>query len=80
MSNHFELPDELIATKPLPQRDASRLLVVDEQGNITDDHFKDITSWLKPGDVLVFNDAKVMHARLFGQRGGRRSNYYYISK
>ena len=58
----FELPPELIASHPLHERDASRMLVVD--GEKTDDkHIRDIVSFIKPGDVVVFNNSRVIPAR-----------------
>ncbi len=64
----FNLPNELIANKPCEPRDAARLLHID--GNcLTDGHMMDLASWLKPTDVLVFNDTKVIPARLYGMRG-----------
>ena len=58
----FELPPELIASHPLEKRDASRMLVVD--GNtITDKHIRDFLDYLRPGDVVVFNNSRVIPAR-----------------
>ncbi|MCL2748480.1 MAG: tRNA preQ1(34) S-adenosylmethionine ribosyltransferase-isomerase QueA [Alphaproteobacteria bacterium] len=56
----FDLPNELIATHPLEQRDASRMLIV--PGN-EDKHIADFVFYLKPGDVVVFNNSKVISAR-----------------
>ena len=58
----FELPNELIASHPLHDRDASRMLVVDGE-NIDDKHIRDIVSFIKPGDVVVFNNSRVIPAR-----------------
>ncbi|MFO7651563.1 MAG: tRNA preQ1(34) S-adenosylmethionine ribosyltransferase-isomerase QueA [bacterium] len=64
----YELPQELIAQQPLGERDASRMLVLDRRdGSLTDARFADIGRWLKPGDLLVLNDTKVRHARVFGK-------------
>ncbi|WP_371168936.1 tRNA preQ1(34) S-adenosylmethionine ribosyltransferase-isomerase QueA [Aliiroseovarius sp. 2305UL8-7] len=63
----FDLPDELIATRPVRPRTASRLLVADDTG-ITDAHVSDLPAWLRPGDRLVLNDTKVIPGRLFGTR------------
>ena len=52
----FELPTELIASHPLHDRDASRMLVVDGQ-ELSDKHIRDFISFLKPGDVVVFNNS-----------------------
>ncbi|KMY54876.1 S-adenosylmethionine tRNA ribosyltransferase [Bacillus sp. FJAT-27231] len=63
----FNLPEELIAQTPLAERAESRLMVLDkETGAIQHEVFKNITSFLKPGDCLVLNDTKVMPARLYG--------------
>ena len=68
---NFDLPQELIAQDPLEDRSASRLLVLDrETGEVTHRIFKDIVSYLKPGDCLVINDTKVIPARLFGVKEG----------
>lgn len=68
----FDLPQDLIAQMPLPQRSASRLLHVDGQ-KLIDRAFADIVDLLTPGDLLVFNDTRVLKARFFGakQTGGR---------
>lgn len=58
----FELPTELIASHPLHERDASRMLVVDGN-NINDKHIRDFVSFLQPGDVVVFNNSRVIPAR-----------------
>ena len=58
----FELPNELIASHPLQKRDASRMLVVDGE-KIEDKHIRDFISFLKPGDVVVFNNSRVIPAR-----------------
>ena len=63
----FELPEELIALRPVRPRSASRMLV-SEPGAIHDRHFSDLPDWLAPGDMLVFNDSRVIPARLFGRR------------
>ncbi|GGC04255.1 S-adenosylmethionine:tRNA ribosyltransferase-isomerase [Marinobacterium zhoushanense] len=71
---YFELPDELIARYPLEQRSASRLLCVDgNSGELRHRVFSDILDLLEPGDLLVFNDTRVIPARLFGQKesGGK---------
>ena len=71
---HFDLPEALIAQAPLPERSASRLLVVPPgDAPFADRHVRDLPEWLQPGDLLVFNDTRVIPARLFGQKesGGR---------
>jgi S-adenosylmethionine:tRNA ribosyltransferase-isomerase len=65
----FELPQERIALRPARPRDSARLLLVD--GNeISDREVFDLPGLLRPGDVLVFNDTKVIPAQLEGRRGG----------
>lgn len=71
---HYELPAELIAQSPLPERTASRLLMLDGQtGEMTDRRFADLPGWLEPSDLLVVNDTRVLPARLAGRKasGGR---------
>ncbi|MBE0657119.1 MAG: tRNA preQ1(34) S-adenosylmethionine ribosyltransferase-isomerase QueA [Bryobacteraceae bacterium] len=65
----YRLPDELIAQEPLPERSASRMLVVDRAtGTFNDRKFTDLPAYLKPGDCLVLNDSRVFPARLFGRK------------
>ena len=71
---HYELPPELIAQAPLPERSASRLLHVPPgAAAFMDRRVRDLPSLLQPGDLLVFNDTRVIPARLFGNKatGGR---------
>jgi S-adenosylmethionine:tRNA ribosyltransferase-isomerase len=69
----FELPTELIAQEPPPERGQSRMLVVDRaSGGLTDAVFSDLPSWLEPGDLLVLNDSRVIPARLYARRTLRR--------
>jgi len=71
---HFELPPGLIAQAPLPERSASRLLVLDgATGAAADQLFTDLPALLRPHDLLVFNDTRVVAARLHGSKpsGGR---------
>ena len=66
---HYELPPELIAQQPLAERSASRLLVVDVgERRFADRRFTDLPEYLRPGDLLVFNDTRVLRARLFGRK------------
>lgn len=70
----YQLPADLIAQAPLPERNASRLLVVDPRGQrLLDRQFSQLNEFLSPGDLLVFNNTRVIPARLFGQKesGGR---------
>lgn len=65
----FDLPEELIAQTPLEKRDTSRLMVVNrEKHTIEHKHFYDIIEYLKPDDILVRNNTKVIPARLFGTK------------
>jgi S-adenosylmethionine:tRNA ribosyltransferase-isomerase len=71
---HYELPEELIAQAPLPERSASRLLLLEPRGPvITDCAMWQLPQLLQPGDLLVFNDTRVLPARLLGFKpsGGR---------
>ena len=72
---YYDLPPELIAQTPLTDRSASRLLVLNkESGEISHEHFYDITAHLKPGDCLVMNNTRVIPARLYGckeETGGK---------
>lgn len=71
---NYSLPDELIAQAPLAERAASRLLVVPPSPQaLVDRQVRDLPELLQPGDLLIFNDTRVIPARLFGQKasGGR---------
>ncbi|MCL1041481.1 tRNA preQ1(34) S-adenosylmethionine ribosyltransferase-isomerase QueA [Shewanella marisflavi] len=70
----FDLPDELIARYPMPNRTASRLLTLDgNTGAVEDKQFTDILEMVNPGDLMVFNNTRVIPARVFGQKqtGGK---------
>lgn len=70
----YELPRELVAQYPPQDRDASLMMVLDrEKGSITHAHFKDIAAYFKKGDTVVFNDSKVIPARILCRRetGGK---------
>lgn len=64
----YELPSELIAQHPTHKRNASRLLHLDNTGGLHDLQFTDLPNLLTPGDLLVFNDTKVIKARLYGHK------------
>ena len=65
----YDLPPELIAQEPLPERDSSRLMVLDRAtGRVSHRVFRDLPSLLQPGDLVVLNDTRVVPARLFGRR------------
>jgi len=71
---HFDLPDALIARHPAPERSASRMLHLDgATGAIVDRRFRDLPGLLRRGDLLVFNDTRVVPARLYGYKrsGGK---------
>jgi len=71
---HYELPEELIAQQPLPNRAGSRLLhLCADSGAIEDRQFRELPSLLRAGDLVVFNNTRVFPARLYGRRGGLRS-------
>ena len=68
---NYDLPEELIAQEPAPVRDACRMLVMDrETGALEDRIFRDIEEYLRPGDLLVANETRVMPARLLGAKRG----------
>lgn len=70
----YQLPPQLIAQKPLPERDASRLLCMDrDDGSLSNKQFADFIDLIDERDLLVFNDTKVIPARLYGQKisGGK---------
>lgn len=62
----YDLPAELIASHPVPQRDGARMLVVDrETGALEHSHFTEFPRYLREGDLVVLNDTRVLHARIF---------------
>lgn len=65
---HFDLPDSLIAQQPPKARTDSRLLVLVGDGTLSDHRFPDILDFLQPNDCLIFNNTRVIPARLFGQK------------
>lgn len=68
----FDLPPELIALRPARPRDAARMLVVEGEAALRDQAVRDLPSSLRAGDVLVFNDTRVIPAQLEGRRGDAR--------
>ena len=68
----FELPPERIALRPARPRDAARMLVVRRKGAFEDRGVRDLPGLLRTGDVLVFNDTRVIPAQLEGRRGAAR--------
>ena len=68
---YYDLPEKLIAQTPVEPRDHSRMLVVHRaSGELEHRHFYDIAEYLRPGDVLVVNNTRVIPARLIGERAG----------
>ena len=66
---YYDLPKELIAQTPIEKRDESRLMILDRsKETIEHGKFKDIVEYLKPGDVLVRNNTKVIPARIYGKK------------
>ena len=65
----FDLPRELIADRPAEPRESARLLLLPAADAVADRHIADLPQLLRPGDLLVFNDTKVIPARLVGRRG-----------
>lgn len=77
----YKLPEELIASYPLENRDASRLLKLNKQtGEIADYKFTDFIDFINPGDLLVFNNSKVMLARLYGSKTTGAKLEYLIER
>ena len=71
---HYELPEELIAQQPLPDRSSSRLLHLSRSTGACEDlRFRDFPNLLRPGDLVVFNNTKVFPARLYARRKGLKS-------
>ncbi|GAB1261057.1 tRNA preQ1(34) S-adenosylmethionine ribosyltransferase-isomerase QueA [Aurantivibrio plasticivorans] len=71
---HYDLPPDLIAERPMPERRDSRLLYLDgDNGGMQHGGFADLLNWVEPGDLMIFNDTRVIPARLFGQKasGGK---------
>ena len=78
----FTLPEELIAQEPCEERDHSRLMVVNrEGGGIKHRLFFEIIDYLKPGDLLVINDTRVIPARLVGKKGtGGKAEIFLLER
>ncbi len=71
---NYLLPPERIAQEPLPERGRSKMLVVERTtGALHDCRFAGLPEWLRPGDLLVVNNSRVIRARLFGRRAGVRA-------
>jgi len=68
---NYDLPEELIAQYPLPERDGARMLVLDRQAQTWQDRaFRDLPAYLNADDLLVFNNSRVFKSRLIGHRAG----------
>ncbi len=78
----FTLPEELIAQEPCEERDHSRLMVVNREGGMIEQRlFFEIIDYLKPGDLLVINDTRVIPARLVGKKGtGGRAEIFILER
>lgn len=76
---YYDLPKELIAQHPLPQRDHSRLMALNkETGEIGHHHFYDIEQLLRPGDLLVVNNSRVIPARIYGTKKDTGSHVEFL--
>lgn len=70
----YNLPEQLIAQEPLPDRAASRMLLLDrDSGRLEDRRFREFPNLLQPGDLVVFNNTRVFPARLYGRRSGSKA-------
>lgn len=77
----YHLPSELIAQKPLPERDAARMMVLRRgEKEIVHSRFEDFPSFLDPGDVLVLNDSKVIPAKVWGKRGPAQIEFLFLGE
>jgi S-adenosylmethionine:tRNA ribosyltransferase-isomerase len=77
----FDLPPELIAQDPLPERDASRMMVVfRREGRFAHASFRDLPDYLAAGDLLVLNDTKVIPAKTWGRRGDASIEFLFIKE
>ena len=75
----YDLPAELIAQTPIEPRDSSRLLVMDRKtGALEHNRFTDILGYLRPSDVMVFNQSRVIPARLYGHRAATGSKVEFL--
>lgn len=77
----YDLPPELIAQRPLPRRDASRLMIVDRAAEtIRHGRFDDLPGFFDSGDVAVLNDARVVPARIWGKRAETRVEFLFLEE
>lgn len=77
---NFELPEDLIALEPLSNRSESRLAHVDNMGVVSDKYFQDILKLVDDGDVLVFNNTKVLKARIAGEIDGKKAEITLLKR
>ncbi len=77
----YELPEELIAQKPLPKREQSRMMVLHRStGEIIHSHFTEFPSYLRKDDVLVLNTTKVIPARVYGKKEGKEIEFLFLKE
>jgi S-adenosylmethionine:tRNA ribosyltransferase-isomerase len=77
----YHLPPELIAQTPVPRRDQSRMMVLDQRsGKIIHSHFSDFPSFLDSGDILVINQTRVIPARIWGKKGDRWIDFLLLEE
>jgi S-adenosylmethionine:tRNA ribosyltransferase-isomerase len=77
----YELPKRLIAQKPLPERDQSRMMVLDrESGMITHSRFADFPDFVHPGDVVVLNNSRVIPARTWGKKQDKTVEFLFLKE
>jgi len=74
----YHLPPELIAQKPLPCRDDSRMMVVRRRGEIVHSRFKDLPGYLAAGDILVVNDTRVIPAKAWGKKDRQEIEFLFL--
>jgi S-adenosylmethionine:tRNA ribosyltransferase-isomerase len=75
----YRLPPELIAQRPLPRRDDSRMMVVDrEEATIAHDRFKNFPRYIRRGDTVVLNTVKVIPAKIWGKANGREVEFLFL--
>ncbi len=75
----YELPEELIAQKPIKNREESRLMLLNKNtGNVEHKKFVDVMDYFRPGDCLVLNDTRVLPARIYGSRLGKEEKVEFL--
>ncbi len=75
----YELPEELIAQRPIKNREESRLMILNKNsGNIGHKKFSNIIEYIQPGDCLVLNNTRVIPARLYGSRLGKKEKVEFL--